>query len=97
MSSENILVNTNDPIWKPFIDECTVCYNIKLLNNYYKCNLQHNTHHGLCSKCYNLWSEQQNTCPLCRSPRGPVSEINDHSTKITIKINNTEIFNTKNY
>ena len=71
-----ILSNNNSP----YKGECIVCFERKLLYNYYSCQLnsnyrETNSHHGMCENCITEWinhnSSTFDSCPTCRAPRLP--------------------------
>ena len=45
-------------------EECVLCYNLKILQlkSKYKCNI-----HCFCDDCFNSWSKNNKSCPLCRA------------------------------
>lgn len=85
LSNNNSTINTStyQPLLSnnnvAYMGECIVCFERKLLYNYYSCQLNSNyreteSHHGMCENCIIEWLNRNNSnsssCPTCRAPPG---------------------------
>lgn len=72
----SFILSNNNSSYK---GECIVCFERKLLYNYYSCQLnpnyrETNSHHGMCESCITEWLNRNNfisnSCPTCRALPG---------------------------
>ena len=96
-SRNQILLSNNN---LAYMGECIVCFERKLLYNYYSCQLNSNyqetdSHHGMCENCISEWVNRNNSnsssCPTCRAPPGPLRFPNSMNINTLIQNAASEI------